>query len=172
MNRDNSPTTLRVAYLELRQPPATVAPRPRQEQVRIERLDVAGYLALYRAVGESLKWDQRTRMTAADLEALLNSPSLRIHVLRDADGRALGFCEFDRSSFPEVEMKNFGLIPAAYGRGLGSWLLATALHVEWESGPARIWLHTDSWDHPSAVPVYEQAGFKVYAVRDQPADGL
>ena len=47
-------------------------------------------------------------------------------------------------------------VPAGLGRGC------------WRC-PKRIWLHTDTWDHPAAVRVYQRAGFETYAVRDQPA---
>lgn len=161
-----------VTYMELRQPPAAVPVWRGEEQVRVETLDVTDYLALYQAVGAPLRWDQRTRMPRAELAALLDSTALRIYVLRDVQGRALGMCEFDRSGFPEVEIKNFGLLPQVYGRGLGPWLLSTALQQEWQHQPQRIWLHTDTWDHPAAVRVYERAGFKIYARRDEPEAGL
>ena len=60
-------------------------------------------------------------MPAEALTALLQS-SLQIYVLRDAAKQAPGFCEFDRSQFPETELKNFGLVPAAQVRGLGTLL--------------------------------------------------
>lgn len=72
---------------------------------------------------------------------------------------------------PDIELKNFGLVAAAQSRGLGSWLLRTALHAEWKRQPGRIWLHTDDWDHPAAAHLYESAGFRVYRVREEsPAD--
>jgi ribosomal protein S18 acetylase RimI-like enzyme len=163
---------LRVSYLELREPPAPAAARSGPERIARERLALGEYLALYRSVGEALHWDQRLRMPEADLVALLESGSLSTYVLRDGHGRAIGFCEFDRHAFPQVELKNFGLIPEAQGRGLGPWLLAVALREEWSASPARIWLHTDTWDHPAAVRVYERAGFRVYAVRDERAGPL
>lgn len=100
---------------------------------------------------------------------LLEGGSLNIYVLRNGQEQALGFCEFDRHEFPEVELKHFGLIPEAQGRGLGPWLLSVALHGEWKSRPTRIWLHTDTWDHPAAVRLYERTGFRVYDIRDEPA---
>jgi hypothetical protein len=45
--------------------------------------------------------------------------------------------------------------------------LAEALSETWKSNPSRIWLHTDTWDHPAAVKVYERAGFRIYDVRDE-----
>jgi ribosomal protein S18 acetylase RimI-like enzyme len=73
---------------------------------------------------------------------------------------------------PEIELKNFGLVMEAQGRGLGSWLLHTALHHEWQLQPRRIWLHTDDWDHPAALRLYEKAGFRAYSVREEPPGDL
>jgi ribosomal protein S18 acetylase RimI-like enzyme len=163
---------LSVHYLELTRTPAPIPQRDGDERVRAERLGLEDYLAIYKKVGAPLRWDQRLRMPVEELSALLRSDELRLYVLRDAAGEALGFCELDRSGWPEVELKNFGLIPQAQGRRLGPWLLASALHEEWQRQPRRIWLHTDDWDHPSAIPVYERAGFRVYLTRQEEAGPL
>jgi GNAT superfamily N-acetyltransferase len=151
--------------MELREPPSPAAQRTGPERIEREHLSLGEYLTLYRKVGEPLRWDQRLLMPEAELRALLEGNALDIYVLRNAPGRALGLCEFDRSAFPEIELKNFGLIPEAQGSGLGTWLLAVSLFEEWKSSPRRIWLHTDTWDHPAAIPVYQRAGFRVYDVR-------
>ena len=163
---------LQVSYLELTHPPAPIPTHVGPERILAERLNLEDYLDLYQRVGAPLRWDQRLQMPRDELEALLQSGRIAIYVLRDASGNALGFCEFDRTSAPEVELKNFGLIPEAQGRRLGPWLLATALYHEWQSNPTRIWLHTDTWDHPSAIPVYERAGFRTYLTRDEPSAQL
>ena len=166
MNEPNT-SLVRVTYMELRESPPPPTQRSGPECIACERLSLQEYLALYLRVGEPLRWDQRLLMPQAQLAALLDSGSVDIYVLRDQDGSALGFCEFERSAFPEIELKNFGLIPEAQGRGLGLWLLSIALCEEWKHRPARIWLHTDTWDHPGAIGVYERAGLRVYAVRDE-----
>jgi GNAT superfamily N-acetyltransferase len=168
-SHDSESATLRVTYLEQREPARPPAVYWGSERVSIERMAPQDYLALYRRVGAPLRWDQRTTMPAAELAALLAGESLHIYVLRDLRAEALGFCEFDRSAFPEIELKHFGLVPEAQGRGLGPWLLATALQDEWRSNPDRIWLRTDTWDHPAAVQIYERAGFTVFDVREEPA---
>lgn len=168
--RDTS--ILRVTYMELRDSPAPPSHWPGLERVAREQLVHGEYLALYRDVGESLRWDERLRMPEPQLRALLEGGCLYIYVLRNAQGGALGLCEFDRSAFPEIELKNFGLIPEARGRALGPRLLRGALHEEWVSGSTRIWLHTDTWDHPAAIRIYQQAGFRVYAIRDEAAGPL
>src|SRR5580692_1096847 len=87
-SRENSmvePDTsiLRVTYLELRESPAPPTPRFGPECIAREQLGPGEYLALYRNVGESLRWDQRLRMPEADLAALLGGGSLNVYVLRD-----------------------------------------------------------------------------------------
>jgi ribosomal protein S18 acetylase RimI-like enzyme len=164
--------TVRVCYLELRAPPAAAAAASFAAAIAVERLTRAEYLALYRRVGEPVGWDQRLRMPPGELEALLAGEDVRIYVLRSAEGTGLGLCEFDRSGFPDVELKNFGIIPEAQGQGLGRQLLATATGREWQAGPARIWLHTDSWDHPAAIRLYSSLGFRVFEERDEPVGPL
>jgi GNAT superfamily N-acetyltransferase len=173
------PERLWVTYLELRDTPALAPSRTGPESIRLETLTGSDYLELYRRVGEPLRWDTRLDLPIGELESLLAGGSLHTYVLRPGEvagtsggGMALGFCEFERQAFPEIELKHFGLVPEAQGRGLGLWLLSTALCREWGSGATRIWLHTDTWDHPAAVPVYRRAGFKVYDQRYQAAEEL
>jgi len=160
-------TRLQVTYMELRVPPPAPIPRTGSERIALEHPDLPQYLAMYRKVGAPLRWDQRLQMPERDLATLLNSGSLHIYVLRNDRGAALGFCELDRHAFPDIEIKNFGLVPEAQGRGLGPWLLSVALHAQWQTNPSRIWLHTDTWDHPSAIGVYQRAGFKIYSVVEE-----
>lgn len=159
-------TTIRVSYLELTAGPAPIRARLGEERICRERLRVSEYLELYGRIGAPLRWDQRLRMPRAELLRLLVSERSAIYVLREGGGRALGLCEFERG-LTDVELKNFGLLAMARGKGLGSWLLQSALHFEWESQPGRIWLHTDNWDHPAAMHVYESAGFRVYKVAQE-----
>ena len=163
---------IRVVYLEQCEPARPAAVHWGSERIARERMTVAAYLALYTRVGGPQHWDQRLKMPPEELDALVSGESLHLYVLRAARGEPLGFCEFDRSGFPQIELKNFGLIAEAQGRRLGSWLLATALQGEWRSNPDRIWLHTDTWDHPAARIVYERAGFRVFDEREQLPDSL
>lgn len=169
--QDADRAMLRVTYMELRAPPPLVA-RQGPERIAEERLGPEAYLDLYKSVGEQVGWDARLKLPAADLAALLDGSALQIYVLRDAQAKAIGFCEFNRQAYPDVELKNFGLIPQAQGQGLGSWLLSTAINEHWHTRPTRLWLHTDTADHPAAMRVYEKAGFKVFEVRDERADTL
>lgn len=163
---------LQVTYLELCAAPGPPQRHDGLESIRVERPEIFDYLALYRRIGESLGWDQRLLMPEAELAQLLQGNLLRIYLLRSELGEALGFCEFDRSAFPQIELKNFGIVPEARGRRLGPWLLSTALVAEWSTSAARIWLHTDTWDHPAAIRVYERAGFRIYDARYEAAEQI
>ncbi|CAN7769100.1 GNAT family N-acetyltransferase [Mesorhizobium sp. LjNodule214] len=157
---------LLVTYMEMTAPPsgdALMAPAP-GAMVAHETLDIAGYVSLYRAVGEPVQWDQRLRMSPSELERLLALASTHVHVLR-VDGEAAGLCEFNGVGQADVELTHFGLIPAFQGRKLGPFLLDRSLRTAWSHRPERLWLHTDTYDHPGAQSVYRRAGFKPYAQR-------
>jgi GNAT superfamily N-acetyltransferase len=168
---DQPGAVVRVTYMELRAPPMQLE-YGGPERIERERMTRSSYLWLYRRVGASVLWDQRLAISSEALDSLLAGDALAIYVLRGGDDKAIGFCEFDRQGFPEIELKNFGVVPAVQGRGLGSWLLSVALQAQWQSGASRIWLHTDTWDHPAAVKIYQRAGFQIFDVRDEPAGPL
>lgn len=123
--------------------------------------DRDAYLDLYRAIGEPLQWDLRLRMSPSDLDTLLARPSTVVHVLR-VDGLPVGMCEFNGVGGPDVELVHFGLVATAQGRRLGPFLLDRALRAAWSRDPRRIWLHTDTNDHPKAQATYSRAGFTVF----------
>jgi GNAT superfamily N-acetyltransferase len=156
-------TRLLVSYLSLRAPPSAVPEKGRGDlTIRREMLNVESYLSLYRSVGEPWRWDQRLKMDRATLSRHLDSSDCDIIIARHADNTTLGFCEFDSTRLPDIQLVNFGLIPHLQGRGLGPILLREALYTVWQTRlPQRIWLHTDEWDHPGALKVYRRAGFVV-----------
>ena len=157
---------LLVTYMEMTEPPPAAPKSSPDSSLRVERerLGRTDYMTLYRAVGEPLQWDERLRVEPETLDRLLTVPSTHILVLR-LNGEAIGFCEFARVGEPEVELVHFGLVPAAQGKGFGPYLLDHALRRCWQHSPNRIWLHTDTNDHPSAVPVYAKAGFRPFLQR-------
>jgi GNAT superfamily N-acetyltransferase len=157
---------LLVTYMEMTAPPAGDPLPPPRPDARAAREDLApgDYLALYRAIGEAVQWDEHLLMPAADLEVFLADPAVDLFVLRLGDQPA-GLCELDRRSAPEVEIKHFGLLPSAQGQRLGPFLLDVALRGAWSWGARRIWLHTDTNDHSKARQTYERSGFRVYQER-------
>jgi GNAT superfamily N-acetyltransferase len=55
----------------------------------------------------------------------------------------------------------FGLLDEFTGRGLGAYMLTEAVTIAWKAGASRVWLHTNTLDHPAALPNYLKRGFRV-----------
>jgi len=163
---------VQVTYMELREAPRPVGRPGGGERIAAERLALEPYLALYRRVGGAYGWGARLRLPPEELAAILAAERTAILVARGPAGEPLGFCEHDRTGFPEVELKQFGLVPEGMGRGLGPRLLDAGLQAEWQRGATRIWLHTDTLDHPAALPLYRRAGFQVYQVCEESSELL
>lgn len=160
-----------VTSMEMLGPPRGVQPlSPADARVAREVPARADYLALYHAVGDPLQWDEHLKLDDAALDAFLNDPATWIHILR-VSGRPGGFCEFSGVGGEVVQLTHFGLIPALQGRGLGPFLLHQALVDVWRQGTRRIWLETDSYDHPKAIATYAHAGFRVFNRRTMSVAG-
>lgn len=154
---------LLVTYMEQRRSPcgAELASPRRDAKVERERLDIDDYLHLYREIGEAVKWDDRLRMSSDALKGFLEDTAAQFVILYLGSMR-VGLCESYLDTRGDIEITNFGIIPTAQGQKLGPFLLDQALRTLWSLQPQRIWLHTDTNDHPHAVKTYERAGFQVY----------
>jgi ribosomal protein S18 acetylase RimI-like enzyme len=159
---------LLVTYMELTAKPCEISwpIEARAISIRRERPSVASYLALYNAVGAPLQWDQRARMPEAELQRLLEGASTSLFIMHES-GDAIGLCEFVSSDGPDIELTNFGLIPQVQGRKLGPLLLNRSVVGVWKDETRRIWLHTDTNDHPNAQAVYKKAGFNVFKQQEE-----
>ena len=96
-------------------------------------------------------------------------PALRTWMAR-SEGSPAGYYELERQDDGEVEIKYFGLAPAFIGRGFGGFLLGQALRSAWDwEGTRRVWVHTCSLDHPSALANYQARGMAIYDTEVDPA---
>ena len=77
-------------------------------------------------------------------------------------GAPAGYFELRRDRTNGAEIVYFGLLPEFTGRGLGGHLLTSAAEAAWSQGPERVWLHTNTMDHPSALPNYLRRGFTAF----------
>ena len=150
-------------YLQLWAHPLRVVPPPRDglSVIHAKKPSVAYYRFLYDAVGRDYDWTSRQKLSDAELAALLNDPRLEVHVLM-VDGVPAGFAELDRRIDEEIELVQFGLMPEFIGQGLGKYFLHWTIDKAWSYNPSRLWLHTDTKDHPAALPNYLKAGFSIY----------
>jgi len=152
-----------VTYLEMRTPPAAWPPTSSEFNIRrVERPELEWYRRLFREIGEPWLWFSRLRLRDDELRAILSDPAVDFFALSQ-DGRDQGLLEFDCRNFPDIEVAFFGVTPALIGTGAGHALLGHGLKLEWEQHqPRRVWLHTCTADHPSALRFYQKMGFVPY----------
>lgn len=112
----------------------------------------------YTTVGAPWRWIDRLVWSLDDWRKYLSS-DVETWVL--SVGRVpAGYVEINvRSGDPELA--SCGLLPAFIGRGLGGALMTAAIERAFERG-TRVWVHTCTLDHPSALAAYQARGFKVY----------
>lgn len=152
-----------VYYLEMlsHSQRTVAAPRDDLAVLQAKKPTVAFYRFLYNTVGQPYNWHSRGRLPDAELAALIQDPRNEVHVLY-AGGTPAGFAELVQRTSDEIELIQFGLMPASIGKGLGKWLLQWAIDKAWSYSPRRFWLHTCTLDHPAALPNYLKGGFTVY----------
>jgi GNAT superfamily N-acetyltransferase len=151
-------------YLEMRERSARHAAALNDSSVRVERVHdcpPSFWRYLYAEVGRAHHWIDRLPWPDDVIRAYLTDPVVSLYVM-SVSGAPAGYFELRRDADDGVEIVYFGLLPEFIGRGLGAFLLTEAVHRAWESEPARVWLHTNTMDHPSALPNYLKRGFTVF----------
>jgi GNAT superfamily N-acetyltransferase len=128
----------------------------------LEPREVDSYRALFRKVGQDWMWYSRLVMPDAELRGILADPRVEIFALRDGND-GMGLLELDFREAGQCELTFFGLAMEAIGIGLGRILMETAIALAWSKPIERMWLHTCSFDHPSALAFYIRSGFRPYA---------
>lgn len=92
------------------------------------------------------------------------TPDVDIHIVRTGLGD-VGILELDFRTEGECELAFLGLTADCTGRGVGRALMSKAVELAWARPITRMWVHTCTYDHPSALRFYMKAGFKPYAIR-------
>lgn len=149
-----------VTTLEMRKrPPLRPSPGSRLRLVRWERPALEKYRALFRRVGSPWLWYSRLVMADDVLAAIVHDPGIAVYAVLDPAGIEVGMLELDFRAPAACEISYFGLIPELAGQGHGRWLMAEACARVWGKGVERVWLHTCTLDHPSALGFYRAQGF-------------
>lgn len=120
---------------------------------------------LYSTVGDAFQWRDRRPWTGEQWREWAANPA--VTTLRaTVDGVEAGYAELHVQGGGDVELAYFGLLPPFIGRGVGSALLCEVVRRAWALGAKRVWLHTCSLDHPTALPGYQARGFRVFKVEE------
>ena len=117
------------------------------------------FLALYDAVGRDYAWEDAHKDDPAKLQAWLDDAKHLYTLMRD--GIPQGFFLLHEETTTDTDLTYFGLVPDAVGRGLGTFLLRTAILTAWSrEGVRRLTVNTCTLDHPRALAHYQKNGFK------------
>jgi ribosomal protein S18 acetylase RimI-like enzyme len=115
----------------------------------------------YTAVGGGWYWVDRLPWTYNQWLQYLSRPGHETWALY-VSGNPAGYFELQEEVRKDVEVASFGLLPQFVGQGLGGHLLTEAARRAWQRGATRVWLHTSSLDHPSALANYQARGFRLF----------
>lgn len=127
--------------------------------VRAETPPAWYFLSLYDAVGADYEWVDQHAVPRPELEAWLHHPEVALYTLM-GEGWPKGFFMLDGREAGTCDLAYFGLVPQAVGKGLGYWLLQTAVLTAWDRpGVERLTVNTCTLDHPRALGQYQRAGF-------------
>lgn len=155
-----------VTCLEMRQKP-DIAPCALPEGYTLERYSGGSldqYRALFRKVGADWLWFSRLLMSDEKLTAVLGKATLEIYVIRH-EGNDVGLMELDFGVPDEAELVYLGLVSGTTGQGIGRAVMNAATELAWAKPIHRFWVHTCSFDHPSALSFYCRSGFVPYALQ-------
>ncbi len=140
-------------------PPVRAEPSGiRATLARMERPAVDEYRALFHKVGDEYLWYSRLEMSDDELRAVIHDPAIEIYAV-EVDGSAEGMLELDFREASEAEITFFALTEKMIGSGTGRWLMNRTLELAWSHPIWRLWVHTCTLDHPSAVDFYMRSGF-------------
>lgn len=149
-----------VTTLEMRtRPQLRPIPAAPLRLVAWERPAPDRYRTLFRRVGAPWLWFSRLVIDDRALTAIVHDSGVAVFAAVDPAGIEVGMLELDFRHAGECEISYLALIPELAGRGLGRWLMAEALARAWRKGIARVWVHTCTLDHPSALNFYRAQGF-------------
>lgn len=120
---------------------------------------------LYRYVGAEWQWNDRIPWSDEEWARYVLREELRTFVAY-VSGTPAGYYELEKQPGDEVEIAYFGLGPPFIGRGFGRYLLDHAIRTAWDWGASRVWVHTCTLDHPSALQNYQSRGMHIFRVEE------
>lgn len=121
---------------------------------------------LYASVGGPWKWFERLSWTRERWLTYLDRPEQETWV-GYLQGTPAGYYELEMQNGGSVEIVYFGLLPEFIGQGLGGVLLSSAVRRAWMLGAERVWVHTCTLDHTSALNNYQDRGFTVFKIEQK-----
>jgi GNAT superfamily N-acetyltransferase len=156
-------------YLEMHEPRELCPKRIAREGLEVKQAKIPlpeFNRFLYTAVGGDWYWIDRLDWTYNQWLEWVDRPELQTWVAY-VFGTPAGYFELEAQAQGNVELAYFGVLPQFIGQGLGGHLLTVAIERAWRMGATRVWVHTCSLDHPSALANYCARGFRVFREETQ-----
>ncbi len=155
-------------YLEMNSPDALNAKTESQGLVvtecKIKQFEYNRYL--YGLVGKAWKWTDKLPWTEEQWKTYAEDKNLRLWVAY-CQGTPAGYFELHKQK-DDIEIAYFGLASEFIGKGWGGYLLSEAIRQAWNWQAARVWVHTCTLDHPSALKNYQSRGMTIYRTEVSP----
>jgi len=129
--------------------------------LRLEEPSVGFYRFLQEQAGAPRRQEWVGGRSDTDLFERLVAPAVEVFVL-SVGGAPAGLFELERHSDSETEIVQAGLTPDFQDRGLGRYLVATAVETAWDAEPDRVWTSTNEDDDPQGLLLYQWAGFVAF----------
>jgi GNAT superfamily N-acetyltransferase len=155
-------------YLEMKDRGELIPAKPLDLEWRLDRMrDCAPefWRFLYAEVGRDYHWVDRLPWSIDEIRAYIADPAVSIWLFSVSDSPA-GYFELRQDSALNVELVYFGLLHHFHGRGVGGHFLTQAVGHAWDLGARRVWVHTNTLDHPAALPNYLKRGFKIFQTEE------
>ncbi len=155
---------VRIYYLEMNSPADFVPKKKKKNHLNIQRMGVSlprFNRFLYTYVGGKWNWTDKLDWNDEQWDNWVKRPELSTWIA-NYKGVPAGYYELEVQPENNIEIAYLGLFPEFIGKGLGGELLTAAIDSAWRLGASRIWVHTCTLDHPSALSSYKRQGFRVF----------
>ena len=159
----------RVTYLEMNDAPKFDWPKNLKYKLSIllaENFPSWYFLFFYKQVGKKYLWTDWLEKSKEEIDQFVNDEQVLLYTLIK-DGLPCGFYMLDYRKKDVCDISFFGLVDEAIGKGLGKYLLKTAILTAWDSRKIKkLTVNTCSLDHKNAIYLYQKYGFKAVDYKD------
>ena len=159
----------RVTYLEMNDAPKFDWPKNLKYKLSIllaENFPSWYFLFFYKQVGKKYLWTDWLEKSKEEIDQFVNDKQVLLYTLIK-DGLPCGFYMLDYRKKDVCDISFFGLVEEAIGKGLGKYLLKTAILTAWDSRKIKkLTVNTCSLDLKNAIYLYQKYGFKAVDFKD------
>ena len=151
-------------FLEMNSPDELIS-KPLPETLTVIECEEPQYQFnrfLYELIGTDWEWGDLDNWTDDQWREMVERKDHRTWVAYYR-GSIAGYFELHKPDGVNAEIRYFGLAQNFIGKGFGGPLLSHAIEAAWNwHGTKRVWVHTCTFDHPSALTNYLARGMAVY----------